>query len=225
MLTLVDVLHCGYCGCKMVNGSKYNYWTIKGTGERRASRVGVYKCQNAWQGVPHDKTRQFRADEVEAVVHEAVAECIGRLQETESIQEAAAAYCSAERRRMEKGLEMAGKELDKIRNGIRVMESHIPDAMAGGYPLTLEKLAHCIAQQKEEEKKKWAAVQEREAILQDLPAAADKIPTWRELFLRADTASKRALIHEMVERIDVTREKIVIRFRVGLGGCLPGPKS
>lgn len=28
-LSLVDVLHCGYCGCKMVNGSKYNYWTIK----------------------------------------------------------------------------------------------------------------------------------------------------------------------------------------------------
>lgn len=38
MLSLVDVLHCGYCGCKMVNGSKYNYWTIKDTGERRTSK-------------------------------------------------------------------------------------------------------------------------------------------------------------------------------------------
>ena len=47
MLSLVDVLHCGYCGCKMVNGSKYNYWTIKGTGERRTSKIAIYKCQNA----------------------------------------------------------------------------------------------------------------------------------------------------------------------------------
>ena len=32
MLALIDVLHCGYCGRKMTNGSKYNYWTIKDTG-------------------------------------------------------------------------------------------------------------------------------------------------------------------------------------------------
>ncbi len=223
MLTLVDVLHCGYCGCKMVNGSKYNYWTIKGTGERRASRIGIYKCQNAWQGVPHDKTKQFRADELEPVVHEAVAECIGKLQETESIQAAAAAYRGAKRRRMEKELEMAGKELEKIRRGIRVMESHIPDAMTGEYPLTLEKLAHCIALQREEEQKIKSAVQEKEAILQDPPVPSGKIPTWRELFLRSDTASKRALIHQLIERIDVTREKMVIRFRIGLGGYLPKP--
>ncbi len=62
MLSLVDVLHCGYCGCKMVNGSKYNYWTIKeDTGERRTSKIAIYKCQNAWQGVPHDKTKAIQS--------------------------------------------------------------------------------------------------------------------------------------------------------------------
>ena len=67
------------------------------------------------------------------------------------------------------------------------------------------------------------AVQEKEAILQDPPVPSGKIPTWRELFLRSDTASKRALIHQLIERIDVTREKMVIRFRIGLGGYLPKP--
>ena len=81
MLALIDVLHCGYCGRKMTNGSKYNYWTIKHTGERRTSKIAIYKCQNAWIGVPHDKTTQYRADQIEPVVFEAIAEYIGKLQE------------------------------------------------------------------------------------------------------------------------------------------------
>ena len=47
MLALIDVLHCGYCGRKMTNGSKYYYWTIKDTGERRTSKIAIYKCPNA----------------------------------------------------------------------------------------------------------------------------------------------------------------------------------
>ncbi|MFR8351613.1 MAG: hypothetical protein ACLVB1_01845 [Blautia obeum] len=26
---MIDVLYCGYCGRKMTNGSRYNYWEIK----------------------------------------------------------------------------------------------------------------------------------------------------------------------------------------------------
>ena len=85
MLALIDVLYCGYCGSKMTNGSKYNYWTIKGTGEKRASKIAIYKCQNAWQGVTHVKTKQIRADMIEPIVFESIAQYIGKLQENESI--------------------------------------------------------------------------------------------------------------------------------------------
>lgn len=81
MLALIDVLYCGYCGSKMTNGSKYNYWTIKDTGEKRASKIAVYKCQKAWQGEPHDKNRQIRADTMEPIVLESIAEYIEKLQE------------------------------------------------------------------------------------------------------------------------------------------------
>ena len=85
MLALIDVLYCGYCGSKMTNGSKYNYWTIKDTGEKRASKIAVYKCQTAWQGVPHDKTKQIRADIIEPIVFESIAKYIGKLQQSENI--------------------------------------------------------------------------------------------------------------------------------------------
>lgn len=85
MLPLIDILHCGYCGCKMVNGSKYNYWTIKDTGERRASKIPIYRCQNAHQGVPHDPFKQIRADKIDRIVLGQLSDYIGRLQENEDM--------------------------------------------------------------------------------------------------------------------------------------------
>lgn len=232
MLSLADVLHCGYCGCKMVNGSKYNYWTIKGTGERRTSRTAMYKCQNAWQGVPHDKTKQYRADKIEPIVYEALAEYIGKLQEDENIFAQIAENNSMKKKRKEKDLEMARKELDKIRRDINIMEDHIPDAMTGTYPLTLEDLVRNIDMKKEKEKKQMAVVQEKETMLNNTTVTAKdweeirkKIPTWREMFLHADTSTKRVLVNKLVERIDLTREQVIIRFKISLGEFLPKSRT
>lgn len=223
MLSLVDVLHCGYCGCKMVNGSKYNYWTIKGTGERRTSRTAIYKCQNAWQGVPHDKAKQYRADKIEPIVHEALADYIGKLQENENVFAQIAEHNSMEKQRMKKELELARKELDKIRNDISVMEDHIPDAMTGTYPLTLEDLVRNIDAKKEREKKQMAVAQEKETMLhhaavtaKDWETLRENIPTWREMFLIADTSIKRVLVNKLIARIDITRERVMIRFKISL---------
>ena len=228
MLSLADVLHCGYCGCKMVNGSKYNYWTIKGTGERRTSRTAIYKCQNAWQGVPHDKAKQYRADKIEPIVYEALAEYIGKLQENENIFAQIGENNSIEKKRKGKDLEMAKKELEKIENNIRVMEEHIPDAMTGTYPLTLEDLVRNIDMQKSKKQKQLAVVQEKEMILQNTAVTAkdwedirSRIPTWREMFLHADTPTKRVLVNKLIERIDITREKLVVRFKISLDEFLP----
>lgn len=228
MLSLVDVLHCGYCGCKMVNGSKYNYWTIKGTGERRTSKIAIYKCQNAWQGVPHDKTKQYRADMIEPIVYEALAEYIGKLQENDNIFAQIAENNSMEKKRKEKDLDIAKKELEKIRREIYIMEEHIPEAMTGEYALSLEKLSHLIDKKTEQEKKQKEAIREKEAILQNTAAAAKdwegikkKIPTWREMFLHADTSVKRVLADKLIERIDITREQATVRFKISLEEFLP----
>ena len=59
----------------------------KDTGERRASRQAIYKCQDAWQGVPHYKVYQFKAERIEKIVFQAIAEYIDKLQENEDIFE------------------------------------------------------------------------------------------------------------------------------------------
>lgn len=228
MLSLVDVLHCGYCGCKMVNGSRYNYWTIKDTGERRSSKIPIYKCQNAWQGVPHDKTKQFRADKIEPIIYEAIADYISHLLENENIFDEITENHNKEKQRKEQDLAMEQKKLEKIRHDISVLEEHIPDAMTGEYPLSLDDLVRNINTQKEKEQKQRTVVQQKEADLQnssvtssDWEEIKSNIPSWREIFLHADTPTKRVLVDKLTSRIDITRERMVVRFKISLDEFLP----
>ena len=128
----------------MVNGSKYNYWTIKSTGERRTKQIPIYKCQNAWQGVPHDTTKQHRADKIEPIVFEALAKYIGKLQKNENVFEQIQTNQNTEKKTLEKIVAKEKQELAKIQQKIDVMESNIPNAMLGEYPLSLEELVAII---------------------------------------------------------------------------------
>lgn len=228
MLSLVDVLHCGYCGCKMVNGSKYNYWTIKGTGERRTSKIPIYKCQNAWQGVPHDKTKQYRADKIEPIIYGAMADYISRLLENENIFDEITENHNKEKQRKERNLVMEQKKLKKIQQDISVLEEHIPDAMTGEYDISLKELMDNIRKQKSKENEQNAVVQQKEIDLQNSTITSNdweevkcNIPSWREVFLYADTPTKRVLVDKLIERIDITRERMVVRFKISLDEFLP----
>lgn len=231
-LPLADVVYCGYCGCKLVNGSRYNYWTIKDTGERRASRQPIYKCQNAWQGVPHAPTKQYRAGGVEAVVFELVAACIGRLLADEDISAAIAREQCREKSRREKALKQEKQTLERINQKIAVIRDSLPEAMQGAYPLSVEELAALLRQQEVQAQKQAAAVQRQRRALEAaavlscrqeaLPGGVP--PTWQEVFLHADTAAKRVLVDTLVERIELKKGEVVIRFRIDPEAAVPRPR-
>ena len=223
MLALIDVLHCGYCGRKMTNGSKYNYWTIKDTGERRTSKIAIYKCPNAWNGIPHEKTKQYRADQIEPVVFEALAEYIGKLQENEDVFTQIEENQSRQKAVKQSELDKEQSELENIQQKISVMENNIPNAMTGDYPLSLEELAGIIRKHKELEQKHKRIVEERKAELDAMKVSMDdwenirsKIPTWQDVFWNADTTTKRVLVNKLIERIDITKDSVNIRFKINL---------
>ena len=226
-LALIDVLHCGYCGRKMTSGTKYNYWTIKGTGEKRASKIPTYKCQTAWQGVPHDKQKQIRADKIEPIIFEKLAEYIEKLQENEDIFEQITANQNVEKKKKEEELKKLKKNLEKIQQHLHIMKEHIPDAMTGDYPLSLNELVECMNEEKTKEAEQLEEIRGKEDEIAGLAVSAkewndiqSKIPTWRDIFLNADTASKRVLVDKIVERIDLWRDEIKIRFKFNLDDFL-----
>ena len=231
MLALIDVLHCGYCGRKMTNGSKYNYWTIKDTGERRTSKIAIYKCPNAWNGIPHEKTKQYRADQIEPVVFEALAEYIGKLQENEDVFTQIEENQSRQKAVKQSELDKEQSELENIQQKISVMENNIPNAMTGDYPLSLEELAGIIKKHKELEKKHKRIVEERKAELDAMKVSMDdwenirsKIPTWQDVFWKADTTTKRVLVNKLIERIDITKDSVNIRFKINLNDFFTLPR-
>lgn len=231
MLALIDVLHCGYCGRKMTNGSKYNYWTIKDTGERRISKIAIYKCPNAWNGIPHEKTKQYRADQIEPVVFEALAEYIGKLQENEDVFTQIEENQSRQKAVKQSELDKEQSELENIQQKISVMENNIPNAMTGDYPLSLEELAGIIRKHKKLEQKHKRIVEERKAELDAMKVSMDdwenirnKIPTWQDVFWNADTTTKRVLVNKLIERIDITKDSVNIRFKINLNDFFTLPR-
>ena len=231
VLPLVDVIHCGYCGCKLVNGSKYNYWTIKGTGEKRSSKIAIYKCQDAWQGIPHVKTDSYRADKIEPIIFEALAKYVGKLQSNENIFVEITKNQNSERKQKEKELTKAKKELEETNRKISVMQSNIPNAMTGEYPLTLEELVAIINEHKEKAKIQTSNVQKIELEIKDVSVTINewediktKIPTWQNVFLNADVETKRVLVNRLIERIDVKKDEVIIRFKINLNDFFHQPR-
>lgn len=223
ILPLIDVIHCGYCGCKLTNGSKYNYWTIKETGERRASKSPLYKCQNAWGGVLHDKNYQFRAKHIEPVIFEAMASYIGKLQENEDVFDEIEKNNNRERIHKEAELKKEKADLSKIQKNIEVMEEKIPLAMQGEYPLSLEELVTYIKKQKKAYETQKKKIEEKEELLnqnkvsyEEWDALRKSIPSWQEVFLNADSATKRVLVNKLIDRIDVKKDEVVIKFKINL---------
>ncbi|MCM1056638.1 MAG: recombinase family protein [Firmicutes bacterium] len=221
MLSLIDVIHCGYCGRKMTNGSKYNYWIIKETGEKRTSKTPIYRCQSAQSGIPHNKVKQFRADWVEKIVFECLTEYIGRLQENENIFDIIEQSQNKEKKKQEAEIAKLQKGLAKTIQGIETMEEHIPEAMTGDYALSLTELMDAIHKRKEKKAEEERLLQEKREALKEVRVTADEWKTWQQIFRDADRETQRVLVNKLIERIDVTNEQIVVRFKINLNDFLP----
>lgn len=220
-LALIDVLHCGYCGRKMTNGSRYNYWKIKGTGEKRSGKTRLYKCQGAWEGAVHPDRSFYRADKIEPIVFRAISEYIGQQQEKEDIFEEIESHQQREKKAARIELEKEKQELLRIYKKIEVMEENIPQAITGEYLLALEDLVRLINKQKETYSKQQEIIKQKEDRIKNMDMSIfgwgsqrEQISTWQQVFMEADTHTKRVLINKLIERIDIVEGQIAIRFRI-----------
>ena len=74
-------------------------------------------------------------------------------------------------------------------------------------------------------------VEEKEAELDAMKVSMDdwenirsRIPTWQDVFWNADTTTKRVLVDKLIERIDITRDNINIRFKINLNDFFTLPR-
>ena len=227
-LALIDVLYCGYCGRKMTNGSKYNYWTIKSTGERRTSKTPIYRCQAVREGELHAPvSAQYKAEEIEQIVFEQISTYISSLQDNVNAFKEIKEINAEKQRAKEVEIQKDTQELHKIQSGIDIMEEKLPLAMTGDYVLTLEELASAIRKQKEKSALCKEKIEQKEEQLKQIgidygewKELEKNIPTWKEIFYHADVPTKRVLVNKLIEKISITDEQIVITFKINLDDFL-----
>ncbi len=220
-LPFIDVAYCGYCGTKLTNNSQYNYWTIKGTGEKRASRIGVYRCQMAQQGIPHDKTCRFRADKIENIIFEDICKYLDSLLDNIDLSQNVKNIKDNECQKLKKNLDKNKRELVKIKNGIDIMEEHMPEAMMGNYILSIEELAHAIKKHKanlEDTEKKIKNIQEQIDDInnsnKEMDDIKNNIPKWKEIFMGTDKHTQRVIVNKIIDKVIMKKDEIHIIYKI-----------
>ena len=194
---------------------------IKATGEKRASKQPVYKCQRAQQGIPHDGSCQFRAEEIEPVISERSGRiwinCRNMRMSVRRLRKAETGKGVNEKRNWRSSRRRRISSEGKL----RLWKENLPDAMAGEYPLSLGELAALIRKQKEALERQELLVREKEQALGEVSvSAADwekmkkEIPSWRDVFYNADGAAKRVLVNRLIRRIEVKKDEITVYFKV-----------
>ncbi len=223
---LTDVLYCSACGRKMTNATRYSYWTRKSSGEKRASKRRLYRCQALENGMPHPPMSQACADSIENSVLEALACYIEDFLKGEDISGIISQRQELGKKAYETALAKARNALDKIRQDILLMQEQIPDAINGEHPLSVEDIASAIQRLKEKE----AAAQKQ---LQDIDDAltlqntqnAMPVPelptTWRQVFLSATRETQRIIINLLLDRIEICPDRIILRFKTTPENALP----
>lgn len=220
-LSLIDILYCGYCGRKMTNGSKYNYWTIKDTGERRSSLISAYKCQNAQEGIPHAKVMRYRADKIEPIIFSSLAEQLENFINRKEAFNHVINNNALGKKKVEAKLKNELQALEKIKLDTKTLMESIPKAIRGDTIMSLDDLKTSLEINKEKEQNQLSLIAQLkdeianyEINIRDWEEINQCIPNWHDMLLNADTATKRVLVNKLVERIEITKEEVNIYFKI-----------
>lgn len=230
-LSLIDVLYCGYCGRKMTNGSKYNYWTIKDTGERRSSLISAYKCQNAQEGIPHAKAMRYRADKIEPIIFSSLAEQLENFINRKEAFNQVIVNNAIGKKKVETKLKNELQTLEKIKLDTKTLMESIPKAIRGDAIMSLDDLKTSLEINKEKEQNQLSLIAQLkdeianyEINISDWEEINQCIPNWHDMLLNADTATKRVLVNRLVERIEITKEEVNIYFKIKLDDFFQQPR-
>ncbi len=224
-LALLGIAYCGYCGKRLKSTGYGNHWTTK-DGTEKVSCVGRYGCPERCE-----ERSYYSQDFLEDTVFKVVRDYLGRLKEVNIAEELQkmkdqqnASYVKAERE--------ITREISKVMENIRTMESKIPEAIRGEYYFSAETLSRQISEAeerlkelKQDMKKLENKIGQTEITYGDLEKFTSIAPNWEQVFNEADIPTKRMLLSSLIERIEVKNNDISIKFRIRLDDFIGASES
>ena len=221
-LSLMGLAYCGCCGCKLTNGSKYDYWTTK-SGEKKSKMTRRYRCTTKANASTECSGKSFyRAEELEEIVYSVTATYLDSFKKI-SIYDDVLELQEKERESKRKELSELTNRIKDLKKDIATLEENIPSALRGEFAFSAEKLSHLIKE------KEQSIIELENACLQketeyrnmevdkcDLQLMGNMMINWSEVFLEADIQEKKVLLAKLIERIDVKENDIKIKFKISL---------
>lgn len=214
-MVLAGVAYCGYCGKKLVNGSRYNYWTAK-DGTKRSSITRYYRCQTKKQGGNCKGSGQFLADSIEPLVYSFVKAYLRKTEDNTGIYEKFETERKARMVSSVKKLKTLQKQQEECIKNISVYENNLPKVMYGEIHIPVEEYYSLLEKEKEKCKETSAAIKKLQNSLEGISCIKEPslLPAWEEIFNNAETSVKQAIINKLASRIDIWEDKIIINTRV-----------
>lgn len=221
-LVLMGLVYCGYCGCRLTNGSKYDYWTTK-DGEKRKKFVGRYRCNNMVNGsLECPGKAYYRSEEIEPIIYSVVTSYLDSLKESDTYDDIIKLQ-EEQRARLEKEKASLMKTLKSAEKDIATLQENIPSALRGESAFSAEQLSAMIKDREEKisELKKQIADKDREyqetqLKKKDLKSIGSIISNWGELFKACSIAEQKVMLSKLIERIDIKENDIRIKFRISM---------
>lgn len=219
-LVLMGLVYCGYCGCRLTNGSKYDYWTTK-EGEKRKKIVGRYRCTNQASGsLTCNGKAYYRSEEIEPIIYSVVNSYLNSLKEADTYDDLLQLQ-EEQRQRVKKERDAIDKELKAIQKDIETLQQNIPAALRGEGLFSVEKLSSLIEEKEAKQKevrmlyeKKNDEYQKSQLKKKDLKNIGNIISNWGELFMECSIPEQKVMLAKLIERIDIKEDTINIKFKI-----------
>ncbi|MBO5337531.1 MAG: recombinase family protein [Lachnospiraceae bacterium] len=221
-LALIGLVHCGYCGKRLKNGSYANHWTTK-AGEKKVSFTGRYTCP--------EKCRErscYSQSYLEDIVFNVVESYMERLKNIDVSEEIEKMY-SEQNKNTEKELQKIQKEQKKLQQDIETLEEKIPEAIRGEYYFSAEKLSSIIKEKQQALSELDETIKEIKKTLadnklqrSDMEEFICRVPNWKEEFQNADVQTKQMLLSTIIDKIEVKDGDIRIKFKIRLDDYTDG---
>lgn len=221
-LVLMGLVYCGYCGCRLTNGSKYDYWTTK-DGEKRKKFVGRYRCTNMANGSLECQGKAYyRSEEIEPIIYSVVTSYLDSLRESDTCDDLMKLQ-EEQRARLEKEKAVLLKSLKAAQGDIATLQENIPAALRGESAFSAVQLSSMIRDKEEKITglKQQIAAKDREyrdtqLKKKDLQGMGSIISNWGELFKACSMAEQKVMLAKLIERIEIKENDIRIKFRISM---------
>lgn len=214
-LVLISLAYCGYCGKPLKNGSYYNKWTLKSTGETKAGFSGRYVCSNKCK-----ERAAYSQSYLEGVVFEVIDNYMESLKDIDIAEEFEKIH-QQQSGDEQKAIEKIRKEQKTVALDIETLQENIPETLRGDGFFTPEQLAKLL----QEKQEKLVDLQKQEKSLKskldknlvrksEFQKFISQVPNWKKEFQSADIENKKMLLSSLIDRIEVQDAQVKIVFKV-----------